>query len=156
MPLVDMEPKGIIGRSQEDGRPVIWKFVNEAPSFEQRKRLPWLVIITWRYDGGERNGMPLHDDNQKMIALESALQEHVVSPDLCIHAYSRTGNNTKELVYYISDRERFMDSLNRALRSQPRYPIEIDFYEDPEWGDFTALLKRFANAKTTDSDPPAR
>ena len=152
--VVPEEPKGIIGRSQEDGKPVIWRFVNEAPSDERRERLPWLAIIAWTYDGGERNGMPLHDENQRMISLETTLRENVESPDLCTHAYSRTGNNRKELVYYISDRDEFMQSLNAALRSHPRYPIAIDFYEDPEWKDFAALRDRFANATKAPDESP--
>jgi hypothetical protein len=130
--------------------------VNEAPSEERRKQLPWLAIISWTYDGGERNGLPLHDENQRMIALETALRESVESPTLCVHAYSRTGNNRKELVYYISDRDTFMQSLNAALRSHQKYPLSIDFYDDPEWKDFAALRDRFANAAKASDEPLTR
>ena len=67
----------------------------------------------------------------------------MVGVSVCRHAYSRTGNNLKELVYYIADRERFMDALNTALADHPRYPIEIDFYDDGEWADFQRLLTSF-------------
>jgi hypothetical protein len=39
-----------------------------------------------------------------------------------------------------------MQALNTALRPHQRYPIAIDFYEDPEWKDFAALRDRFVNA----------
>ena len=57
MPDTD-EPKGIIGRAYIDGLPVIYKFVDKAPTDAKRKTLPWLTVISWKYDGSENNGMP--------------------------------------------------------------------------------------------------
>jgi hypothetical protein len=132
----DEQPKGVIGRAFEGDRPVIYKFVNEPPSDEKRQALPWLTIISWRYDGSTNNGMPQQELNQRMISLENAIEEGVVTERFCEHAISRTGNNLKELIYYINDRDSFTERLNLALRNHERYPIEITFYEDPEWQEF--------------------
>ena len=136
------DEKGIIARTYENGFPVILKLVDEMPSEEVRGHFQWLTVISWKYDGTSRNGMPDDAANQRMIALESAIQEQLESKSLCRHAYSKTGNSLKELVYYIADRDKFMSALNEALRDQPRYPIEIEFFADPEWSEFQNTLSR--------------
>lgn len=140
---MNAEPKGIIGKYTEDGRPVIVKFVDELPVAADRQSYSQLVVISWKYDSGARNGMPSEETNGKMQALEQALDPLLEVENLCRHAYSRTGNDLKELVYYTSDSEKFMEGLNGALASHPLYPIGIDFYDDPEWQDFRRLRSGF-------------
>ena len=84
--------------------------------------------------------MPGNDANRAMIKLEKAIEDLVENTDCCRHAYSRTGNNLKEFVYYIESREAFLAGFNDALASHPRYPIEINFYEDQDWEDFQRIL----------------
>ncbi len=129
----EKELKGVIGKSYEDDLPVIWRFVNEAPTPQKREALPWLTVISWKYDGSGNNGMPPTALNERMIALEDAIEHGVEHKGFCEHAISKTGANLKELVYYIHDRETFLSKLNVALKSHERYPIEITFYEDRDW-----------------------
>lgn len=140
--MADAQELGIIGEWKEDGLTVIVKFVDELPDQETRERFRWLTVISWKYDRNVRNGMPPESMNEQMIALEDAIEE-LEKAALCRHAYSRTGNGLKELVYYISNQERFMAAFNDALREHPRYPLEIKFYEDHEWADFQKLRGRF-------------
>ena len=141
--MPDAQELGIIGEVQENGLPVIYKFVDEYPSAEVRATYRWVTVISWQYDGSSRNGMPPDDINQRMIALEHVMEESLDNPGHARHAYSRTGNHLKELVYYVADRDAFMSALNDALATHPRYPIDINFYEDPEWQDFQVILKLF-------------
>jgi len=75
-----------------------------------------------------------------MIQLEHAI-DTIQENELCVQVYSKTGNGLKELVYYIGDRDEFMQTLNDALSDQPRYPLEIEFFEDPEWGDLMTVQR---------------
>lgn len=138
----EREELGIIGETKEDGLPLIYKFVDELPSQETRDKFRWLTVISWKYDRSVRNGMPPENTNKQMLALEHAVDE-LEEAALCRHAYSRTGNGLKELVYYIVDRDEFMAAFNTALRSQPHYPLEIKFYEDQEWEDFQTIRRLF-------------
>ena len=137
------EEKGIIGEYTEDGLPVVMKFVDEFPSSDIRSKYRWLTVISWRYDGSGHNGMPGEDNLERMKLLEQTIENRLAREGLCLHAYSRTGNGLKELVYYIVDRDHFIESFNKALSGQPHYPLEIKFYEDEEWKDFRAVLDRF-------------
>ncbi|AFM13965.1 hypothetical protein Turpa_3327 [Turneriella parva DSM 21527] len=144
---IDKTEKGIIGRTTENGRPVIWKFINEIPNDAKRRKLPWLTVISWKYDGDSNNGMPSKDVNDQMIRLEETIEQRLEKKGFCEHANSRTGNNLKEFVYYIANREQFMARFNEALTEHPAYPIEINFYEDPEWKEFASLINDFGGAQ---------
>ena len=140
--MEDPRGLGIIGEIQEEGLPVVFKLVNEAPTLEIRERFRWLTVIAWKYDRNVRNGMPPADTNEDMLSLEDAI-DRLEESALCCHAYSRTGNGLKELVYYISDRDEFMSAFNDALSDHRPYPIEINFYEDYEWADFERVRGLF-------------
>lgn len=134
------EKKGVIAQRHEDGLPVIYKFVEEMPSTTVRSSLQWLTVISWKYDGSSNNGMPVTDNNQEMIELEKTIRE-IENGNLLRHVYSRTGNNLKELVYYIHGQEEFLVAFNKALIDHSRYPIKIEFFEDKEWKDFQRTLQ---------------
>jgi len=159
MKTAEKEPKGVIGRSYKDGLPVIWKFVNEAPTSQKRAALPWLTVISWKYDGSTNNGMPPKAVNDRMIALEQTIEQEVERKDFCEHAISKTGSNLKELIYYIHDREAFMQRLNAALKSHERYPIEITFYEDRDWKEHEnarSLFRKGESGGATNRSQPIR
>jgi Family of unknown function (DUF695) len=140
------EASGVIGKTVENGLPVIWSFLRELPSEAERRNLSWLIVIVWLYDGSERNGMPSEQVNQEMLKLEDALEELEV-PGKHVSVYRRTGNDLKEFTFYARGTDEFMHSLNAALVSHSRYPIEIKFYEDKDWSDFRRLLADFDPAQ---------
>lgn len=135
--------KGIIGEYEEDGFPIVVRFVNEIPDDSTTSRMTWFTVISWKYDGSERNGMPSKPTNDKMIELESALETAFLESDICKHAYNRTGNGLKEFNYYIADREEFMTHFNKTLEGHGIYPIEVNFYEDPEWAEMNKIISDF-------------
>ena len=137
------EEKGVIGEYTEDGFPVIMKFVNELPAKQIMNKFPFLVVVSWKYDGKERNGMPEKAVNERMIILEDAIEDSMKSSNIFTHAYSRTGNNLKEFVYYGTNQEDFMRLLNKTLENHEEYPIEITFYKDKEWKEFKKVLEDF-------------
>lgn len=137
------EEKGVIGRYYEGDLPVILAFVNELPAESIRRKYPMMIVVSWKYNGEENNGMPAKEINARMILLEDAIERMLDSSGNFIHAYSRTGNNLKELVYYSASPDEFMSLLNKALVKHERYPIEISFYEDPQWSDFAEIIEDF-------------
>jgi hypothetical protein len=136
------QEKGIIGKVIENGLPVIYAFENRIPSENVRKNYKWLTVISWKYDGKLNNGMPLKEDNKRMIELENEIIE---KDNILKHAYNRTGNNLKEFVYYIHDQHQFLELLNKTLAKHDKYPIEINFYEDTKWTDLQKIIEDFSN-----------
>ena len=125
---------------EDDGLPIVMKVVEDFPPESVRERFGWLTVIRWRYDAAENNGIPLPDVNSQMVALESAI-DSIQEDELCVQVYSKSGNGLKELVYYIGNRDEFMQAFNEALADHPRYPLDIEFFEDPEWSDLQTVLK---------------
>ena len=139
------EEVGIIGRYYENDLPIIVKFLNELPETKVTSKLQILVVISWKYNGDENNGMPLKSDNERMIILEDLIMNSEFLEKSFVHAYSRTGNNLKELNFYCETQKEFMRILNIILANNKRFPIELNFYEDKEWSEFKTLLKDFKN-----------
>lgn len=137
---MEAQETGVIAQYSEDGFPVVLKLVDEFPGDSIRSKYTWLTVISWKYDGATNNGMPLEEVNRAMIKLEQTIEDSIEPKGHCWHAYSRTGNNLKELVYYIKSRDEFIEAFNKALEQQPRYPIEINFYKDQKWEDFLRIL----------------
>lgn len=142
---IERQEKGIIGRVMIDGFPVIYKLVDASPSEDTKARYPWLTVIAWQYDGTENNGMPGETLLRQMGLLEGRL-EKLMDDGYSMHAYSRTGKDLKELVYYAHDRDEFIAAMNDVLSGDPRYPVSIDFYEDSQWKDFEKLRASFHSA----------
>ncbi|WP_369990802.1 DUF695 domain-containing protein [Pseudomonas xanthosomatis] len=131
-----------VGTSTVQGRRVVYKYIDSVPPASTRQQLPWLTIVSWKYDGDKNDGMPPPKTNQAMIALEDALETLSDHQKACLEVYTGTGNNLKEFAFYIADREAFMVDFNNALSGHPAYPIEINFYEDREWSDLAKLHQR--------------
>lgn len=139
----DLADPGVTGRAYEDGLPVLYRLEQSLPTVEERLSFPWLAVISWVYDGSDNNGMPCARDNLRMFELEDLIEEQIQSPNTLRHVYTRTGNHLKELVYYLRNRDQFLLRYNQAMSGQPRYPIELHFFEDEEWQDFRELLEAF-------------
>ena len=127
----------------ENDFPVIVKFVDKTPIPKTISKMQWFTVISWGYDGSKNNGMPPDSTNARMIELEEALDLAFGQNKICRHAFNRTGNNLKEFNYYISNRDKFMTQLNKTLTKHKQYPIEINFYKDPEWTEMKKLINDF-------------
>jgi len=132
-----------VGQAEIAGKPVVYKFINELPDKKLRDMMTWLTVVSWKYDGSSTNGMPAKDLNASMIKLENGLVSIVGRGDVYYEVYTATGNNLKEFVFYITDRDVFMSHFNKALNNHPAYPIEISFYEDKAWSDLVKLHTDF-------------
>jgi len=135
-----------VAEAKIQGKPVVYKFMNDLPDQKLRARMSWLTVISWKYDGSTNNGMPPKNINESMILLEDGLETIKGREHIYFDVYSATGNNLKEFVFYIAAREIFMDSFNEALSSHEAYPLEINFYEDKEWSDLVKLHSDFGVA----------
>ncbi|MFZ6644933.1 DUF695 domain-containing protein [Undibacterium sp. TJN25] len=112
------------------------------PAQDERSTMPWLTIVRWEYDGSGNEGMPSADENDHMLMLEAAL-EKIEHPAFCLEGYRRIGAGVREFVYYVSDRERFLQKFNSYTAKDPRYPITIKFYKDEAWSDLQDLIDDF-------------
>ena len=145
--MANAEDTWSVGEAKIKGNPVVYKFTNELPNTSIRNTMPWLTVVSWKYDGSENNGMPQKEINEEMVKLEDGLEAIEGKEKLYFDVYSATGNNLKEFVFYIADRDQFITNFNKALNGHPVYPVEINFYEDKEWSDLVKLQNDFGASR---------
>jgi hypothetical protein len=128
-----------IARTQEQGREVLLRFRSCIPPGVETGDYPHLVNIHWAFDGQASAGMPPPELHLRMRELEDLL-EALEGPALGFLVVSITGNNRKEWVWYVADRDAYMKRVNEALAGGEPYPVEFESVEDPAWSSYTSLL----------------
>lgn len=139
----DSEAQWIIGEVPIHGRPVLYVLIAELPDPDVRRQLPQLVVVSWKYNGDDNNGMPPPETNSRMMELDDILSSQFEDKVDSFRAYSRTGDNLKEFTYYVASTDAFMDRLNASLRDSPWFPIEITFVHDADWSDLRDIASLF-------------
>ena len=95
------------------------------------KNLRSAIEISWPYTSD--SPFPAPTDNQQMIAFEEAIDELASENGHSELVQVSTGNGVKEWLFYSADQSRFMQRMNELLKGHPVYPLQIEFYEDPDW-----------------------
>jgi hypothetical protein len=138
-PIATTEDSWFVAEAKVNGNPLIVRARNKLPNNDTRKDFIWLTTISWSYSL-EPNGMPEREAQSRMNVLEDTIESQLERHGFCIQAISRTGNGKKEWSYYIRDREAFMEAFNKAMEGQLPFPIEINFFHDPQWLELNNLL----------------
>lgn len=128
----------IVGKYTVEQRPVIFKYLDPLPGLSVRSAYPSLVVVSWSYDGSDRNGMPPDHVNKRMIELEDAL-DLIEEAGVAMMVYSKTGDDLKEFAMYARSQKLFMEHLNTVSAAHPIYPIQVNLYQDAEWRDYSAF-----------------
>ena len=139
------EATGRIVQTWKGEHRILWTYVPELPAQDARRAMPWLAVLRWEYEGSSCEGMPTAEENQHMLMLDAALQK-VERPEFCVEGYRRIGAGLREFVFYIADRDKFLEELNKCGAQDRRYPIAIKFYKDEEWSELRDLIDDFRSA----------
>jgi hypothetical protein len=139
------EPAGATAGGKLDKELASWRIVeakNEArrehavfrirvakPARKDIDHLTRAIVIKWAYQGP---GMPPDEVNQQQVAFEEAI-DPLWSEGGSELMQVATGMGLKEWIFYARSSDAFMARLNSLLSGRPRYPIEVEFYDDPEW-----------------------
>jgi len=117
--------------NHETGETGILRTRTCKPRRADLESLTTAVVITWPYQSP--NGMPPSEINQQQLHFERALDPLSADHENSELVQVFTGMGQKEWTFYARSREAFMADLNRLLGGHPRYPLAINFYEDPAW-----------------------
>jgi hypothetical protein len=111
------------------------------------------VVIGWEFPLQDGTASPPHVIYQKMLSFERALDELSMENG---HSYLMnvgTGLGLREWCYYTKDKMHFMRRFNELLAGRERYPLKIEFYDDPEWEVWRDLRSAYERAG---GEPAAR
>ena len=129
-----------LARSEEDGRPLVLRFLSQVPASVSRQDYPHLIHIHWGYPVDDERGMPESDLHATMIEMEEALLP-LEAEGLARNALIVTGNGRKEWFWYTRSVDEFIARLNDLLSGFSELPIALEASRDPEWSNLTGVLE---------------
>jgi hypothetical protein len=129
--------KIISARNPETADHAVFRARFAKPDRPDLASLVWAIVIQWPYDG---DAMPPAEVNAAQQRFEEAL-DPLASSGHSELAHVSTGMGLKEWIFYARTREEFMAALNGLLSGHPRYPLDIEFFEDPEWEIWQDMVK---------------
>jgi len=139
--MTDAEPSDwsiVSARNPETGQVAVFRVRFSKPDRPDLASLVWAIVIQWPYESDQQ--MPPAEVNAAQQAFEAAL-DPLASSSQSELVHVSTGMGLKEWIFYARTREEFMNELNELLSGHPRYPIEIEFFEDPGWEVWEDMVK---------------
>ena len=128
-----------VGQAEVDGLPIIVRSRTSLPAAPDREIYHCLIMVSWPYEP-ENSGMPPADVNRQMQAFEDVLEQTLEKGEVGVQVASVTGNGAKQWRYYTYDTDEFMGVFNEALQGHAAYPVELQLFQDPEWGALAELI----------------
>jgi hypothetical protein len=122
----------ITARNPETGQGAVLRARFAKPDRDDLASLVWAIVIQWPYESGDGEQMPPAEVNAAQQTFEAALDPLSCSTHSEL-VHVSTGMGLKEWIFYARTREEFMAELNALLSGHPRYPLDIEFFEDPDW-----------------------
>ena len=111
------------------------------PPAPKRADMSKLIIIRWPYDVTE-SGMPDAAALGRMDEFRDRLTDAVEPTGIAMEVASLTGEGVREWRFYTIGPDEFMKALNEALAGSEVLPIDLQFFEDPDWDALDELLPR--------------
>ncbi|MDB5318877.1 MAG: hypothetical protein JWN40_508 [Phycisphaerales bacterium] len=91
------------------------------------------VVIKWEYPSQLGTASPPADVLQQMEVFGEAVVGLAWATGCSYLMNIATGLGTREWCYYTRDRAEFMRRFNALLVGHNRYPLRIEFLDDPQW-----------------------
>lgn len=130
-------------KNPSNGHVIVFRYISEfAPGFSRAKQAT-RVIILWRYQS--EGGMPSQVERKQMDELEDLLQPAIEATGIATLAIVSTGEGLRDWTYYVTSEEVFFRKLNEALKSKPKFPVEIHVGPDVKWSTYEQFVQQVKN-----------
>jgi hypothetical protein len=123
-------------KNEARGEHAVFRIRVAKPVRKDIDSLTKAIVIKWKYQGQ----MPAEEVNQQQVTFEEAL-DPLWSEGGSELMQVATGMGLKEWIFYARSSDAFMARLNSLLSGHRRYPIEVEFYDDPEWQMWSQTVK---------------
>lgn len=130
----------VSAENPETGQAAVFRVRFAKPDRPDLSSLVWAIVIQWPYESDDARQMPPREISAAQQTLEEALDPLASSPHSEL-VHVSTGMGLKEWIFYARTREEFMTQLNELLAGHPRYPIDIEFFDDPKWEVWEDMVK---------------
>jgi hypothetical protein len=127
--------------AEDDGKPLVFRIRERAPSFANKAAFPHLLAVSWQYEPPNDQGMPAQVDVDRMSELEDLLVPAFEGAKAAFLTVIATGNGVREWQWYARDPETVMRLVNDTLGELEPFPVQFSFQEDPEWEGYMRFLE---------------
>ena len=128
-----------VASGEIDGHKILYRYrVNLLGNVETNK-FPTMIAIKWNYDEKNEFGFPSGETNSQQLRFEELL-DPLDSSEFSYLTEVVTRNGTKEWIWYVESFESWMERFNSVLKAEPAYPIEINYYDEPNWETYTGFI----------------
>lgn len=125
--------------NDERGERAIFRLRMRRPQLANAEAFQFAVRVTWPYESA--TPMPTPEVAALQNRFDIALDELTGHNGFAEIVRVATGNGVKEWLFYTTDVERFGAEFNRLLEGHPRYPVSLDFEQDPEWSIWSTFVE---------------
>jgi Family of unknown function (DUF695) len=124
----------------DNGKPLIFRIRNKAPSFARKESFPHLLAVCWQYESPNNQGMPSQETVERMSQLEDLLEAAFEGARQAFLTVIVTGNGIREWQWYARDPDAVMQLVNETLGEYEPFPVQFSFQDDPEWEGYSRFL----------------
>ena len=124
------------GTGKVEAGPIFVRFRSGLPSDADVALFSTLVIIKWPFAPNEL-GLPDTEVLEAMGEFEETVLEASDEDKFwgtCVSIFTEPG--FREWRFYTPDATQFSDQFSQALSGLGPYPLDIQAFDDPEWGGF--------------------
>ena len=120
-----------VAKQESTRRAIVFRFSKSFQPGFKRASFPCRIILAWNYRS--ESGMPLGEDQAAMNRMEDALASHPEIKKSSLLALVSTGENLREWTYYAASEDGFLSAFNKALATEPPFPIKVHVSQDAGW-----------------------
>ena len=132
-PIVQDPGKWVIVEAVNGAKRLVMRLRTDRPNQPDINAYSTAIVIGWEFPSLEGTAKPPEETYQRMLSFERAVDELSMENGHSFLMNVSTGLGLREWCYYAKDRERFMARFNELLAGRERYPLKIEFFDDPEW-----------------------
>ncbi len=127
--------------TSDNGVSVFFRFLTKIPQNIKTQDYQYMVSIFWSYPIENKSGLPLEAIQEAHSKIEKALNvldDHRTS----FYVAQISGNGRKEWIWYTKDINIWWNGFIKALKNHPKYPLDIQKSEEPEWETYQIISKQ--------------
>ena len=129
--------------AEQNGRPLVIRCRTGLVPLTGDARWPHRLTVVWAYplEGTEgKEGLPTAAQREAMNKFEDAAVAGLESAAVAVLTSVATTGGRREWVWYSRPAAELNPALNAALKGHPRYPLQIQIADDPQWRGYRQLL----------------
>lgn len=105
--------------------------------WDRQSSHPWLAVMTLKYDGSKKNGMPNNADYELLGSIEDEIMLSLKDKDGNLNIGRQTANNERDIYFACKDFRKASKTFYETQKNYgDKFEIKYDIYKDKYWQTF--------------------